>query len=49
MNFKKIADTSFNVSGSFPRGLPRKTWNELIRSDLKESKISKDIAKDRST
>ena len=47
MNFKKIADTSFNVSGSFPRGLPRKTRNEL--SDLKERKISKDIAKDRST
>ena len=25
----------------------RKTWNEIIRSDLKEKKMSKDVAKDR--
>ena len=25
-------------SGSFPRRQPRKTWNELIRSDLKKGK-----------
>ena len=24
---------TFKVSGSFPRGQPRKTWNEVIRSD----------------
>ena len=45
MNFKKTADTSFNVSGSFPKGLSRKTWDELIRTDLKERKISKDISR----
>ena len=26
---------------------PRKTWNEVIRSDLKERKVSRDLAKDR--
>ena len=30
------------ISGTFPRGKPRKTWNEVIRSDLNESKDSKD-------
>ena len=40
---------TFKVSGSFPRGRPRKTWNELIRIDLKERKVGKDIAKDTNT
>ena len=26
---------------------PRKTWNEVVRSDLKERKVSRDLAKDR--
>ena len=37
------------VSDSFPRGRPKKTWNDVIRSDLKEWKDNKDIAKDRNT
>ena len=35
------------VSGSFPRRGPRKTWNEVTRSDMKERKISKDLPKDK--
>ena len=31
---------NFNVSSSF-------SWNAVIRSDLKEMKVSKDLAKDR--
>ena len=38
---------TFKARGSFPRGRARKTWNEIIRSDLKERKVRKDIAKDR--
>ena len=38
---------TFKVRGSLPRGRPRKIWNEVIRSDLKEREVSKDIAKDR--
>ena len=38
---------TFKVSGSFIRGRPRKTWNEVNRKDLKERKVSKDLAKDR--
>ena len=34
---------------SFPRVQPRKTWNEAVRSDLKEWKVIKDIATDRNT
>ena len=37
---------TFKVSGSFYRRQPWKTWNLLIRSNLKE-KVNKDIAKDR--
>ena len=37
---------TFKVGGSFPTGRPRKAWNEVIRSDLKERKVSKDIHKD---
>ena len=35
----------FKVSDSFPRRLLRKTWNEVIRGDLKERENSKDLAK----
>ena len=38
---------AFKVSGNFPRLRPRKTWKEVIRSDLKQRKVNKDIAKDR--
>ena len=38
---------TFKVRGSFPKGRPRKTWNTVFRSDLKESKVNKDIAKER--
>ena len=40
---------TFKVSGNFPRGQPRKTWNGVIRSDLKERKVRKNLAKDRNT
>ena len=36
---------TFKISGSFPRRWPRKTWNEVVRVDLKERKFM-DIAKD---
>ena len=32
---------TFKFSGSFPGGRPRQTWNEVISSDLKEKKASK--------
>ena len=38
---------TFKIIGSFPRGKSRKTWNEIIRSDVKGTKVSKDPAKDR--
>ena len=31
----------FKVSSSLPRGQPRKTWNKVIRCDLKEGKSPK--------
>ena len=31
---------TFKVSGSFLKEQPRKTWNEVIRSELKERKVS---------
>ena len=33
---------TFNVSGSYPRERPRRTWNEVIRNDLKKEKPSKE-------
>lgn len=30
------------VNGSFPRGLPKKTWNEIIKKDFKDCKVIKD-------
>ena len=38
---------TLKVSDSFPSVQPRRKWNEVIRNDLKEIKVSKDIAKDR--
>lgn len=32
---------TLKVSVNFPRGRPRKTWNEAFRSDLKVRKVSK--------
>ena len=32
---------NFKVSGSFPREWPRKIWNKVIRSNLKERKVNK--------
>ena len=37
----------FKIIGSFPRGKSRKTRNEILRSDVKRTKVSKDPVKDR--
>ena len=34
---------TFKVSGCFPRKGLWKTWNEVIRSNLKERKVGKDL------
>ena len=34
------------VSGSVGRGRPKKTWEEVIRIDLRERRVSKDLARD---
>ena len=34
-------------SGGFLRERPKETWNEASGSDLKEKKVSKDVAKSR--
>ena len=39
---------TIRVSSSFSKGQPRKTWKEVIGSDPKERKLSKDIAEDKS-
>ena len=38
---------TFEVSGGFPRGRPGNDmeWNAVIRGDLKERKVRKDLAK----
>lgn len=38
----------FKVGGSMSRGRPTETWGEVIRSELKEGKVSKDLSKDSS-
>ena len=38
---------SFEVSGSASRGRPKKTWEEVIKVDLRERRVSKDLARDR--
>ena len=35
------------VSGSAGRGRPKKTWEEVIKIDLRERRVSKDLARDR--
>ena len=35
------------MSGSVGRGRPKKTWEEMIRMDLRERRVSKDLARDR--
>ena len=35
------------VSGSVGRGRPKKTWEEVIKIDLRERRVSKDLARDR--
>ena len=35
---------TFNIRNRFSKGQPRETWNDVIRSELKE-KVSKDLAK----
>ena len=34
---------NIKVTSNFVRGRPRKEWNKVIKSDLKERKVSKDI------
>ena len=38
---------TLKVIGSFARGKSRKTWNEIISSDVKGTKVSKDPVKDK--
>lgn len=38
----------FKVGGSMSRGRPTETWSEVIRSELKEGKVSRDLSKDSS-
>ena len=38
---------TFKVSGSFPRIWPWKTSKKVIRSELKERKVHKDLARDK--
>ena len=35
------------VSGSVGRRRPKKTWEEVIKMDLRERGVSKDLARDR--
>ena len=35
------------VDGRSVKGRPRKTWNEVVRNDLKEKNLDKELAKDR--
>ena len=34
------------MPGSVDRGRPKKTWEEVIRMDLRERRVSKDLASD---
>lgn len=38
---------TFKCSVSFPRQRPRKTLNELLTNDPKESRVNKDLGNDR--
>ena len=44
-SYRFVAEVTFN--SSLPRVQPKKTWNGAIRSDTKESKVNKFIAKDK--
>ena len=35
------------LDGVLPKGRPKKTWNELVRKDLQEKNITKEVAQDR--
>ena len=52
-NLKRMEESAFSskcrslkVGGSFSRGLLKKTWSEVVRSDPKERKGSKEVTKD---
>ena len=34
-------------AGSVGRGRPKKTWEEVIKMDLRERRVSKELARDR--
>ena len=36
-----------NLSVHTGRGRPKKTWEEVIKVDLRERRVSKDLARDR--
>ena len=38
---------ALEVSASVGRGRPKKTWEEVIRIDLRERRVSKDLTRDR--
>ena len=38
---------TFQIIARFAREKSRKTWNEIIRSDVKGTKVSKDPVKDK--
>ena len=46
-HLERIEEKTYKVSGRFPRRPPTKTWNVLIRNDLKERKVRKDLTKGR--
>ena len=41
------AGLAVEVSGSAGRGRPKKTWEEVIKMDLRERRVSKDLARNR--
>ena len=41
-----ISSTKGEVAGSVGRGRPKKTWEEVIKMDLRERRVSKDLARD---
>ena len=40
---------TIKVTGTTGRGRPKKTWEEVIRIDLKQKGVSRDLVKDRIT
>ena len=39
--------TTVEVAGSVGRGRPKKTWEEVMKMDLRERRVGKDRARDR--